>query len=105
MQDNGIGFDPEIPATRGLNSGSFGLINMRERARLVGGELTVHSDTGQGTFDSDDSSPAKVVRPATTSTPHLAPDNPTSGSLVAPDPNFEEVEHLGHRPDPGSGTC
>ena len=50
VQDNGIGFDPEIPATRGQNSGGFGLINMRERARLVGGELTVHSDTGQGTI-------------------------------------------------------
>ena len=43
-----------------------------------------------GTFDSDDSSPAKVARPATTSTPPLASDNPTSGSLVAPDPNFQE---------------
>jgi len=43
-----------------------------------------------GAFDSDDSSPARVERPATTSTPHLAPDNPTSGSLVAPDPNFQE---------------
>lgn len=50
VQDNGIGFDPEIPATRGLNSSGFGLINMRERARLVGGELTVHSDMGQGTI-------------------------------------------------------
>ncbi len=49
VQDNGIGFDPEIPAARGLNSSGFGLINMRERARLVGGELTVHSDTGHGT--------------------------------------------------------
>ncbi len=32
-----------------------------------------------GAFDSDDSSPARVARPAT-----------TSGSLAAPDPNFEE---------------
>jgi len=50
VRDNGIGFDPEIPATRGPDSGGFGLINMRERARLVGGELTVHSEPGQGTI-------------------------------------------------------
>ena len=43
-----------------------------------------------GAFDSDDSSPARVARPATTSIPPLAPDNPTSGSLAAPDPNFQE---------------
>ena len=43
-----------------------------------------------GAFDSDDSSPSGVARPATTSTPPLAPDNPTSGTLVAPDPDFQE---------------
>ena len=50
VQDNGIGFDPEIPHTRGPDSGGFGLINMRERARLLGGELTVHSEPGQGSI-------------------------------------------------------
>ena len=40
-------------------------------------------------FDSDDSSPARAARPATTQ-PILTLDNPTSGSLVAPDPNFQE---------------
>jgi len=50
VQDNGIGFDPEIPATRGPDSGGFGLINMRERARLLGGELTVQSEPGRGTI-------------------------------------------------------
>ncbi len=50
VQDNGIGFNPDIPATRGPDSGGFGLINMRERARLLGGELTVQSEPGQGTI-------------------------------------------------------
>ena len=36
VQDNGIGFDPEILPKRGLDSGGFGLINMRARARLLG---------------------------------------------------------------------
>jgi len=50
VQDNGVGFDPDIPSTRSKDSGGFGLINMRERARLLGGDLTVHSEPGQGTI-------------------------------------------------------
>ena len=50
VRDNGIGFDPELPTRRDRDSGGFGLINMRERARLLGGELTVHSEAGKGTL-------------------------------------------------------
>jgi signal transduction histidine kinase len=50
VQDNGIGFDPDAPGTRSKESGGFGLINMRERARLLGGELTVQSEPGRGTL-------------------------------------------------------
>ena len=50
VQDNGIGFDSELPIRRDRDSGGFGLINMRERARLLGGELMVHSEPGQGTI-------------------------------------------------------
>ena len=50
VQDNGIGFDPDIPGTRSKESGGFGLINMRERVRLLGGELTVRSQPGRGTL-------------------------------------------------------
>jgi signal transduction histidine kinase len=43
VQDAGCGFDSTAP-TRG-----FGLISMRERARSVGGRLSVASTPGRGT--------------------------------------------------------
>jgi len=45
IRDNGQGFDPDA-ATR---SGHYGLLGMRERARLAGGTLTVESGNGKGT--------------------------------------------------------
>jgi signal transduction histidine kinase len=45
IQDDGIGFNPEIR----LPSGHFGLIGMQERARLVGGVLTIDSKPFTGT--------------------------------------------------------
>jgi len=42
--DDGKGFDTTI-----LKLGGLGLKNMRERANLLGGELTIHSVPGQGT--------------------------------------------------------
>ncbi len=43
--DNGNGFNPStVPET-----GHYGLIGMHERARLVGGHITVTSEPGQGT--------------------------------------------------------
>jgi PAS domain S-box-containing protein len=47
IRDNGVGFDPATPKTRGRDSGGF---NMRERARLLGGELTAQSEPGHGTL-------------------------------------------------------
>ena len=44
IRDDGIGFDPAaVPA------GHYGLVGIRERARLVGGSLDVVSAPGQGT--------------------------------------------------------
>jgi len=42
--DDGLGFDPS-----GLPPDSLGLGIMRERARAIGAELTVESQTGEGT--------------------------------------------------------
>jgi PAS domain S-box-containing protein len=42
--DDGIGFDPDKPRVGGL-----GLPNMRDRASLLGGELTIHSAPQKGT--------------------------------------------------------
>ena len=44
--DDGVGFEPAIQE---IESGHYGLIGMRERARLVGGSLNIVSAPGQGT--------------------------------------------------------
>jgi signal transduction histidine kinase len=49
IRDNGRGFD--VQATQGNyhQRGSFGLLNMRERAQLIGGSWSIRSQLGQGT--------------------------------------------------------
>lgn len=46
--DNGLGFDPSL-AGAAVQSGHFGLHQMRERVLNLGGTLDVHSAIGQGT--------------------------------------------------------
>jgi signal transduction histidine kinase len=43
IQDDGCGYEPET-APHGL-----GIIGMSERARLLGGTVTIHSQPGEGT--------------------------------------------------------
>ena len=43
VQDNGVGLPEEVKA-------GFGLRNMRDRARLLGGTLDIHTDDGRGTI-------------------------------------------------------
>jgi two-component system sensor histidine kinase DegS len=43
VKDDGTGFDPSAASDR------FGLIGMRERVGLVGGELSIESEPGEGT--------------------------------------------------------
>jgi signal transduction histidine kinase len=45
VRDNGVGFEPE----RQRNRASLGHASMRERVRLVGGEVNIHSHPGFGT--------------------------------------------------------
>jgi signal transduction histidine kinase len=45
VHDDGIGFDIE----KSSKGGHFGLLGMRERAQLIGGELTIISKPGHGT--------------------------------------------------------
>ncbi len=47
IQDDGVGFDPEESVGR---SGHYGLLGMRERARISGGALVIESDPSQGTI-------------------------------------------------------
>jgi two-component system sensor histidine kinase NreB len=44
VSDDGIGFD----STENISNG-FGLISMRERAKLLGGSFEVSSEKGRGT--------------------------------------------------------
>jgi len=46
VRDDGVGFDPAAAAAQ---SGHYGLLGMRERARLAGGTLVVESTPGKGT--------------------------------------------------------
>jgi NarL family two-component system sensor histidine kinase YdfH len=46
VRDNGVGFEPEKISIR---TGHYGLLGMRERARLIGGQLEVASTKGEGT--------------------------------------------------------
>jgi NarL family two-component system sensor histidine kinase YdfH len=45
IQDDGVGFDPEAVAHA---PGHYGLLGLRERARLTGGQLTICSQPGAG---------------------------------------------------------
>jgi NarL family two-component system sensor histidine kinase YdfH len=47
LEDDGIGFEPAIVAAQ---TGHYGLLGLRERARLVGGQLEIISTPGNGTM-------------------------------------------------------
>jgi signal transduction histidine kinase len=49
IQDDGAGIAPAALSQSGQRGGHLGLAGMRERATLLDGELTVHSEAGQGT--------------------------------------------------------
>jgi signal transduction histidine kinase len=49
IEDDGVGFDPELVAAPGTDAGRLGLLGMRERVALIGGTLTIESTRGQGT--------------------------------------------------------
>jgi signal transduction histidine kinase len=49
VEDDGVGFDTtKLSPSRG-REGSLGMINMRERAEMLGGELSINSAPGEGT--------------------------------------------------------
>jgi signal transduction histidine kinase len=49
IRDDGKGFDSRSVSDRYDERGSFGLLNMRERARLIGASYDLYSQVGQGT--------------------------------------------------------
>jgi signal transduction histidine kinase len=50
VQDDGAGFDLEAVQASYEKRGSFGLLNMHERAELVGGHTVIHTAPGKGTM-------------------------------------------------------
>lgn len=49
VEDDGIGFTPADPATSYVDAGHYGVVGMQERVYVVGGELKISSQIGQGT--------------------------------------------------------
>lgn len=49
VRDDGVGFDVKATAVRARAGDSMGLLGMRERVRLCGGELSLRSVPGRGT--------------------------------------------------------
>jgi signal transduction histidine kinase len=49
VSDNGIGFHRESVELPASNGHGFGLMGIRERARILNGELDIRSGPGQGT--------------------------------------------------------
>jgi two-component system sensor histidine kinase NreB len=46
IEDDGVGFDPQVTLNKG---GRLGLFGMRERAEMLGGQLIIESAAGKGT--------------------------------------------------------
>ncbi len=49
IEDDGVGFDLGAVSTNYEYRGSLGMVNMRERAELIDGQVEVHSAKGKGT--------------------------------------------------------
>lgn len=49
VADEGTGFDPNATFTRRGTGGGFGLVNLRERLRAMGGTMAIDSAPGRGT--------------------------------------------------------
>ncbi|WAC08042.1 MAG: histidine kinase [Thermodesulfobacteriota bacterium] len=50
IEDNGRGFDVEKKTLKSETFQGFGMVNMKERARLSGGDFAIHSLKEKGTF-------------------------------------------------------
>jgi len=50
VEDNGVGFDPEKKKVQASSSSGIGLKSMTNRARLIGGEISIQSQPGKGTI-------------------------------------------------------
>jgi Signal transduction histidine kinase len=49
IADDGLGFDVDKVRSEAEEKGAWGLVNMEDRASMIGGEFTVTSEPGKGT--------------------------------------------------------
>jgi signal transduction histidine kinase len=49
VSDNGVGFSVPDETAELVNGGSLGLMGLKERAQLFGGQMDIISQAGQGT--------------------------------------------------------
>ena len=81
IADNGVGFDADAVNANYDQRGSLGMVNMRERAELLNGSLSIQSAEGQG-------AKITVVVPAKqtleTSRPRKVKSNPALKPVVEP---------------------
>lgn len=71
VSDTGTGFDPDHAPITG-SAGGFGLLSVRERIQLMGGEVHIHSVPGEGTT-------VRITLPLLTPPCPAKPAPPTSG--------------------------
>jgi len=50
IQDNGVGFDVQQKKESGSGSSGLGLKSMRNRAKMIGADLSIQSEPGKGTL-------------------------------------------------------
>jgi len=88
IADNGVGFDADSVNANYDQRGSLGMVNMRERAELLNGTLSIESAEGQGTRitivvplkPSMEASRPKKLRSSTSIRPVSGPRTPASTS-------------------------
>ena len=49
IQDDGIGFDVKRKKNQAADSSGLGLKSMRNRAKMIGADLSIQSEPGKGT--------------------------------------------------------
>ena len=49
ISDNGEGFDPSQTLDSAISVGHMGLLGMKQRAEMLGGDIRIKTDEGKGT--------------------------------------------------------
>jgi two-component system sensor histidine kinase UhpB len=94
--DDGVGFDPSAPQADGERHG-LGLLGMRERMRMIGGQLTIRSAPGEGTT-------VVAQAPVVPLSPPAAATSLVRTAPLAPSAQTTEPQAQPVQPVPADGT-